>query len=74
MDLLWFGIVLLVIGLAGELVGLFLRFDISRVPEYISTADREVSTFGLKLAVVAGIVIIGSLFVIGYAIKGLISN
>lgn len=73
MELFWVGVVLLVVGLAGELLGLFLRFD-RQHPKYQTTADDEMSDFGLKLAVVSGVVILVALIVVGYAIRGWFSN
>jgi hypothetical protein len=71
-----FGLILLVVGLAGLALGLFLWRDIA--PEgsmYRSRQDEEHSGCGLQLAVVAGLVIIVALIVLGYgAWTSLFSN
>ena len=71
-----FGLILLVVGLVGLALGLFLCRDIALEGSmYRSRQDEEHSGCGLQLAVVAGLVIIVALIVLGYgAWKSLFSN
>jgi hypothetical protein len=58
----WFGLFLLIVGLAGTALGLFLWKD-----QDGSVLSKEQGDKGLRMAVVSGIVIIISLVVFGYS-------
>lgn len=60
----WFGLVLFIVGLLGTALGLFLWKD-----QDGSVVSKEQGDFGIRLAVLSGIVVIVSLIVFGYAVR-----
>lgn len=59
----WFGLILLVLALVGGALGVFLWGD----DRDGSAMSKDQGDFGLRLAVISGLVLLGSLAAFGYA-------